>query len=97
MNKKINQKTLSLIEYYNLLNADILINNRPINRLKNIKNLENGSDKTKQLQELKKTIESIKNCELKKSASKMVFSDGNLNSKIMMYEAILNKREDVLS
>jgi len=84
MNKKINQKTLSLIEYYNLLNADILINNRPINRLKNIKNLENGSDKTKQLHELKKTIESIKNCELKKSASKMVFSDGNLNSKIML-------------
>ena len=54
MNKKINQKTLSLIEYYNLLNADILINNRPINRLKNINNLENGSDKSKQLHELKK-------------------------------------------
>ena len=73
MNKKINQKTLSLIEYYNLLNADILINNRPINRLKNIKNLENGSDKTKLLHELKKPIESIKNCELKKTASKMLF------------------------
>jgi len=26
MNKKINQKILSLIEYYNLLNIDLLIN-----------------------------------------------------------------------
>ena len=33
--------------------------------------------------ELKKMIESIKNCELKNSANKIVFSDGNLNSKIM--------------
>ena len=31
MNKKINQKILSLIEYYNLLNMDLLINNSPIN------------------------------------------------------------------
>ena len=34
-NKKINQKILSLIEYYNLLNIDLLINNSPLNKLKN--------------------------------------------------------------
>ena len=82
--KKINQKILSLIEYYNLLNADILINNLPINRLKNNKNMKNGSDKMMQLEKLKKTIKSIKNCELKKSATNMVFSDGNFSSKIML-------------
>ena len=37
MNKKVNQKVLSLIEYYNLLNMDLLINNSPINRFDNNK------------------------------------------------------------
>ena len=35
------------------------------------------------MKKLKKMIGSIKNCELKNSANKMVFSDGNLNAKIM--------------
>ena len=84
MNKKVNQKVLSLIEYYNLLNMDLLINNSPINRFNNNKKLSNGLGKSQQLEELKKMIESIKNCELKNSANKMVFSDGNINSKIML-------------
>ncbi len=83
MNKKVNQKVLSLIEYYNLLNMDLLINNSPINRFDNNKKLSNGLGKSQQLEELKKMIGSIKNCELKNSANKMVFSDGNLNAKIM--------------
>ena len=84
MNKKINQKILSLIEYYNLLNMDLLINNSPINRFNNNEKLSNGLGKSQQLEELKKMIGSIKNCELKNSANKMVFSDGNINSKIML-------------
>ena len=84
MNKKINQKNLSLIEYYNLLNIDLLINNTPINRFNNSKKLSNSMGKSQQLEKLKKMIESIKNCELKNSANKMVFSDGNINSKIML-------------
>ena len=83
MNKKINQKKISLIEYYNLSNMDLLVSNSPINRLKHNKKLANDVDKSTQLQKLKKMISSIKNCELKKSANKMVFSDGNINSKIM--------------
>ena len=84
MNKKINQKILSLIEYYNLLNMDLLINNSPINRINNNKKLLNDPEKSQKLEELKKMIGSIKNCELKNSANKMVFSDGNINSKIML-------------
>ena len=83
MNKKINQKILSLVEYYNLLNIDLLINNSPINRLNNSKKLSNSLGKPQQLIQLKKMIEAIKNCELKNSANRMVFSDGNINSKIM--------------
>ncbi len=84
MNKKINQKILSLIEYYNLLNMDLLINNSPINRFNKSEKLSNDLGKSQQLEKLKKMIEAIKNCELKDSANKMVFSDGNMNSKIML-------------
>ncbi len=59
MNKKINQKNLSLIEYYNLLNIDLLINNTPINRFNNDKKLSNSLGKSQQLEKLKKMIESI--------------------------------------
>ena len=84
MNKKINQKILSLIEYYNLLNMDLLINNFSINRFNNNEKLSNDLGKSQQLEKIKKMIRSIKNCELKNSANKMVFSDGNINSKIML-------------
>jgi len=84
ISKKINQKILLLIEYYYLLNIDLLINNSPINRFKNSQKLSNSLEKSQRLQELKKMIGSIKNCELKNAANKIVFSDGNLNSKIML-------------
>ena len=54
MNKKINQKIFSLIEYYNLLNMDLLINNSPINQFNNNKKFSNGLGKSQQLEELKK-------------------------------------------
>ncbi len=95
MNKKINQKILSLIEYYNLLNMDLLINNSPVNRFKNPQKLSNGLGKSQRLEELKKMIESIKNCELKNSANKMVFSDGNINSKIMLIGEGPGAQEDL--
>ena len=45
INKKINQKNLSLIEYYNLLDMGLLINNFPINRLGNSEKISNGLKK----------------------------------------------------
>ena len=38
MKRNLNQKLINLIEYYNLINADLLISNSPIKR--NINNLE---------------------------------------------------------
>ena len=32
MKKNLNQKLISLIEYYNLINANLLLSNNPINR-----------------------------------------------------------------
>lgn len=84
MKKNINQKIISIIEYYKMINIDVIISNDPITRYKREKNINFISDKREKLNILKKKIENIKNCNLKKTANKMVFSDGNINSKIML-------------
>tara|TARA_Y100000310_G_C20450708_1_gene700577 strand:- start:34 stop:741 length:708 start_codon:yes stop_codon:yes gene_type:complete len=83
MKKNINQKNISLIEYYKMANLDIIISDDPIARYKKEKNTNSVFNKKEKLNILKKKIENIENCNLKKTANKMVFSDGNMNSKIM--------------
>ena len=83
MKKKLNQKLINLIEYYNLINANLLFNNTPINRYNNDFHISNDT-KTLKLEKLKKNIQLIKNCELKKSATNLVFGDGNIDAKIMI-------------
>ena len=86
MKKNLNQKLINLIEYYNLINANLLLSNSPISRT-NDSAAETFSDnraKSKKLNDLKKKINSIKNCELKKNATNLVFGDGNIESKIMI-------------
>ena len=95
MKKDLNQKLIALIEYYNLMNANYLLSNSPIKRnIYNSQNIFTGS-KTEKLDKLKKKIQSIKNCELKKSAKNLVFSDGNINSKIMIIGEGPGANEDI--
>ena len=83
MIKKINSKTIKLIKYYNLINYNLIYNNKAINRFK--KNIyEVSNDKAGELENLKKIILNVKNCSLKKNATNMVFSDGNPKAKIML-------------
>jgi len=84
MKKNLNQKLISLIEYYNLINANFLLSNKPLKRLNESKSLIFSGTKLEKLNKLKKKIQLIKNCELKKSANNLVFGDGNINSKIMV-------------
>ena len=84
MKKNTNQKVISLIEYYKMINLDMIISNSPITRYKKEKNINFIFNKKEKLNVLKKNIENIKNCNLKKTANKIVFSDGNINSKIML-------------
>jgi len=84
MNKILNQKLINLLEYYNLINANLFLSNSPINRTN-----ENATDtfmgtKLEKLHKLKKKIQLIKNCNLKNNATNLVFADGNINSKIMI-------------
>jgi len=84
MTKKINTKLVKLIKYYSLINHNLIYENEAINRYKINKNLTVKGPKGKDLQELKDVITKIKNCELKKSSTNIVFSDGNPNAKIMI-------------
>ena len=81
--KNISNKSIKLIKYYKLINYNLIYNNQSINRYKNNFNQISGN-KAKNLDNLKKMIANIKNCELKKNATNIVFSDGNPKAKIML-------------
>ncbi|MDC1475903.1 uracil-DNA glycosylase [Pelagibacteraceae bacterium] len=84
MKTKLNQKLINLIEYYNLINANFLLSNNPINRINKKKPKTLTGTKSEKLNKLKNNILSIKNCNLKKNATNIVFGDGNINSKVMI-------------
>ena len=93
MIKKINTKTVKLIKFYNFINYNLIFNNKAINRYK--KDIfEISGDKAESLEELKKSISNIKNCEFKKNATNIVFSDGNPKSKIMILGEAPGSNED---
>ena len=86
VNKEIlNQEFLKSIE------SEYIFDNAPINRF--IKNKENGGI-NKKLVDLKSKIKSIEDCELKKFAKNIVFSDGNPNSQIMLVGEGPGEKED---
>ena len=93
MIKKINTKTIKLIKFYNFINYNLIYNNKAINRYKKDA-FEISGDKAKNLDLLKKSIIGIKNCDLKKHAKNIVFSDGNPKSKIMLIGEAPGANED---
>ncbi len=84
---------IKLIKYYNLINHNLIYNNKAINRYKK-DNYEIPEDKSKSLEFLKKSIMSLKKCDLKKNAKNIVFSDGNPKSKIMLIGEAPGANED---
>lgn len=83
MSKNINNKLTKLIQYYSLINHNLILSNKSINRY-NQRQPSISKDKAQNLQKLREKIKDIKNCKLKENASNIVFSDGNPNSKIMI-------------
>ena len=84
MKKNLNQKLIDLIEYYDLINANFLLSIAPLNRISENTSFTFTGSKMEKLNQLKQKIHLVRNCELKKNATNMVFSDGNINSKIMI-------------
>ncbi len=93
MIKKNNIDLIKLIQYYKLINHNLIYNNKAINRYKNV-SFEISADKFDNLERLKKSIRSIKKCSLKDNAKNMVFSDGNPKSKIMLIGEAPGANED---
>ena len=83
MIKKINTKLTKLIKYYSLINYNLVYDNQSINRYKN-KYLIATGNKGQLLKKLRNSIQNISDCKLKKSATNIVFSDGNPNARVMI-------------
>ena len=84
---------IKLIKYYNLINHNLIYNNKAINRYKK-ENFELSPDKVKNLELLKKSIIDLKNCDLKRGAKNIVFCDGNPKSQIMIIGEAPGASED---
>jgi len=95
MKKNLNQKLIHLIEYYNLINANLLLSNIPLKRSIDNTTISLEGTKSQKLEKLKKNIQLIKNCKLKKNATNIVFGDGNTNAKIMIIGEGPGAQEDV--
>ncbi len=91
--KHINQNDILNFELLNILNYSYIFNNEPIKRIKTKPTLENSLSK---LEDLKRKIEAIQDCDLKKNASKIVFGDGNIQSPIMIVGEGPGQKEDEL-
>ena len=84
MKKNLNQKLINLIEYYNLINTNLLLSEKPLKRNSKKTITTFGGTKLQKLNKLRNNIQVIKNCLLKKNATNLVFGDGNINAKIMI-------------
>ena len=86
-----NQNNIIDSELINSYEIKYIFNDKPINRFKIKPKVE---DKSQKLNELREEIKNIDNCTLKKNASKLVFSDGNYKSKIMIVGEGPGEKED---
>ena len=91
--KDKNQNDIMSQELINSFEIDYIFENKPINRFKNKPTIENINSR---LNNLKERIENIDNCELKKSAKQIVFSDGSFESSIMIVGEGPGQKEDEL-
>ena len=84
--KVINQKGKFDDALINTIEAKYVFKNEPINRFNFTKNDENEkqTNKAELLNNLKKQINSIENCNLKNNSQNIVLGDGDINSPIML-------------
>ncbi len=76
-----NQSYNNFEDLMDLFEIDYVYDNKPIKRTFELSSLK---DKQSLLENLKKKILAVNNCELKKNSNKLVFSDGNPESSIMI-------------
>ena len=84
--KVINQKGKFDDELINTIEPNFVFKNKPINRFNFTDNDEDEkqNNKAKLINNLKKQINSIENCNLKNNSQNLVLGDGNINSPLML-------------
>ena len=84
--KMINQKGKFDDELINTIEPNFIFKDKPINRFNTVENSNDydEANKVELLEELKKQINSIENCNLKDNSQNLVLGDGNINSPIML-------------
>ena len=86
-----NQNDIISSELINSYDIEFVFNNKPKNRFQTKPGIEN---RPSMLERLRENISNIENCELKKNASKLVFSDGSHSSPIMIVGEGPGQKED---
>ncbi len=87
--KGLNQNAKYVQEFIEIIEPNFIFENKPLNRFKIVKQREkkvvqNNLDKKTKLQELKRKINSIDDCNLKDNAKNLILGDGNIDSPIML-------------
>ena len=84
--KTLNQNGKYAKELINTIEPDFIFDNKPIDRFKVVSDnaIPDNINKSNQLSELTKKINSIENCNLKNNSKNLVLGDGNINSSIML-------------
>ena len=84
--KVINQKGKFDDELVNTIEPNFVFKNKPINRFNFTDNdvNEKQNNKAELINNLKKQINSIENCNLKNNSQNLVLGDGNMNSPLML-------------
>ena len=89
--KEKNQNYIMDKDLINSFEIDYIFDNNPIKRFKNKPTIENINSR---LEELKKKILNIDNCDLKKNAKQIVFGEGNFKSSVMIVGEGPGQKED---
>ena len=90
-NAKYDQRFLDKVE------PKFEFSNKPINRLKVVKenSIQNKTAKEERILNLKKKINSIKDCNLKDNSKNLVMGDGDIDSPIMLIGEAPDEKEDL--
>ena len=89
--KDKNQNDIMRSDLINSFEIEYIFDNKPIKRFKNKPTIENIDSS---LENLKSKILNINNCDLKKNAKQIVFSDGDFNSSVMIVGEGPGQKED---
>ena len=94
--KPLNQNGIYVQKFIDSVEPNFVFSDKPINRFNVIdnKNSDANQEKSKQLLELKRQINTIENCNLKINSRNLILGDGDINSSVMIIGEAPGEMED---